>query len=78
MNVQNCLGTGQSYSGIISGQWGPQEQAASKHSYSSITAINTSVRDSKNVLEVSLEKQQGATFRLNQMEIESLIVTWYR
>ena len=42
---------------------GPQGSGAVKHTYSSITAINTSVRDDKNVLKVRLERQQGATFR---------------
>ena len=33
--------------------------------YSSITSINTSVRDSKNILEVRLEKQEGSRFNLS-------------
>ena len=43
-------------------------------SYSSITAINTSVCDRKNVLKIRLERQQGASFRLSQLEIENLLV----
>ena len=40
--------------------------------YSSITSINTSIRDSKNILEIRLEKQAGATFNLTMMEAENL------
>ena len=55
MSVHNGLGTGQS---VISGPWGPQDSSSSGiRTYSSITAINTSVRDNKNVLEVRLERQ---------------------
>ena len=68
MNVQNGLGTGQSDS--IGGPWGPQGSGDGKRSYSSIVSINTSIRDNKNVLEVRLEKKEGATFRLSQLEIE--------
>ena len=32
------------------------------------------MRDNKNVLEVRLERQQGASFRLSQLEIETLLV----
>ena len=72
MSVHNGLGTGQS---VISGSWGPQDSSSSGIcTYSSITAINTSVRDNKNVLEVRLERQQGASFRLSQLEIETLLV----
>ena len=42
-------------------------------SYSSITAINTSARDSKNILEVRLEKQEGSKFNLSMEEIEHLL-----
>ena len=69
MSVHNGLDTGQS---VISGPWGPS--SGGTHTYSSITAINTSVRDDKNVLEVRLERQQGASFRLSQLEIETLLV----
>ena len=73
MSVQNGLVTGQGDK--VKGPWGPQGSGLSEtRSYSSITAINTSVRDNKNVLEVRLERQQGATFRLSQLEIESLLV----
>ena len=41
--------------------------------YSNITSINTSVRDSKNILEVMLEKQEGSRFTLSQEETESLL-----
>jgi hypothetical protein len=41
--------------------------------YSSITSINTSVRDKKNILEVRLEKQQGSSFNLSMEETESLL-----
>ena len=67
MNVQNGLGAGQSDS--IGGPWGPQGSGDGKRSYSSIASIST-IRDNKNVLEVRLEKQEGATFRLSQLEIE--------
>ena len=40
---------------------------------SSITNIITSVRDQKNILEIRLEKQQGASFSMNMQEIESLL-----
>ena len=38
--------------------------------YSSITSINTSVRDSKNILEVRLKKQESSRFNLSMEEIE--------
>ena len=65
-------------SGGSGGVWGPGggERGSSGNStptYSSITAINTSVRDKKNILEVRLEKQQGSTFNLTMPEIESLL-----
>ena len=41
--------------------------------YSSITSINTSVRDNKNLLEVRLERQEGSTFNLSMLEIENLL-----
>ena len=41
--------------------------------YSSIASINTSVRDSKNILEVRLEKQEGSKFNLTQEETENLL-----
>ena len=73
MSVKNGLGTGQEAN--IRGPWGPQgSHVAEGQSYSSITAINTSIRDDKNVLEVRLERQQGASFRLSQLEIETLLV----
>ena len=46
---------------------------SSAPSYSSITSINTSVRDSKNILEVRLEKQEGSKFNLSMEEIEYLL-----
>ena len=57
------------------GPWGPPGRGGGGRSptYSSITAINTSVRNKKNILEVKLEKQQGANFRLSVQEIESLL-----
>ena len=48
--------------------------AGGARSYSNITAINTSVRDKKNVLKVRLERQQGVSFRLSQLEVETLLV----
>ena len=73
MSVQNGLGAGQGVN--VQGPWGPQGQRTGEtRSYSSITAINTSVCDKKNVLEVRLERQQGASFRLSQLEIETLLV----
>ena len=42
-------------------------------SYSSITSINTSVRDQKNILEVRLEKQEGSRFNLTMEETEHLL-----
>ena len=52
------------------GAWGPAsrprggQQGTSVPTYSSIASINTSVRDSKNILEVRLERQEGSTFNL--------------
>ena len=45
-------------------------------SYSSITSINTSVRDKKNILEVKLEKQEGSSFHLSIEETENLLKRW--
>ena len=58
-----------------SGAWGPTSRGGGGRAptYSSITAINTSVRNKKNILEVRLEKQQGANFHLSVEEIESLL-----
>ena len=62
------------------GVWGPTSGRAravpgsmGTPSYSSITSINTSVRDKKNILEVRLEKQAGSSFNLNMMETENLL-----
>ena len=59
------------------GAWGPSARPRSGPrsggpSYSSITSINTSVRDKNNILEVRLEKQGGATFNLTMLEAENL------
>ena len=62
-----------------SGAWGPPARGSNggrgspSPTYSNITAINTSVREKKNILEVRLEKQQGAQFNLSVEEIESLL-----
>ena len=60
--------------------WGPAPSSASSgepglasQSYSSITSINTSARDSKNILEVRLERQEGSTFNLTMGETENLL-----
>ena len=42
-------------------------------SYSGIAAINKSIRDNKNVLEVRLEKSENARFFLSNIEIEGLL-----
>ena len=42
-------------------------------SYSSIAAINTSVRNKKNIFEVRLEKLEKSRFNLTQSEIEVLL-----
>ena len=61
------------------GSWGPSSTlsrggpVSGGPSYSSITSINTSVRDKKNILEVRLEKQQGASFNLSMLETENLL-----
>ena len=73
MSVQDGLGPGPGVN--VGGSWGPQGlNTGQKRTYSSITAINTSVRDKKNVLEVRLERQQGASFKLSQLEVETLLV----
>ena len=63
--------------GSIGGVWGFKGAGGSSRqgapSYSSITAINTSVRNSKNILEIRLEKQQGASFKLTMEETETLL-----
>ena len=60
--------------------WGPTgtrrkstSMSTGAPSYSSITSINTSVRDKKNILEVKLEKVEGSTFRLTLEETENLL-----
>ena len=55
--------------------WGPARPRGGPGgpTYSSIASINTSVRDKKNILEVKLEKQEGAKFSLTMPEIESLL-----
>ena len=49
------------------------EQQQIPKSYSGIAAINKSVRDNKNVLEVRLEKSENARFYLNHIETEGLL-----
>ena len=49
-------------------------QGVGVRSYAGIASINTSVRDEKNVLEIRLEKSEGAKFNLTISEIESLLV----
>ena len=75
MSSSNDPGPG---GGTIGGAWGSSRRAGGSPggkspTYSSITAINTSVRDNKTILEVRLEKQQGATFNLKMEEIETLL-----
>ena len=59
------------------GAWGSTHPRGgpgkSSPSYSSITSINTSVRDNKNILEVKLEKQEGSRFNMTQEETENLL-----
>ena len=61
------------------GAWGPTStrpqavQGGEVPSYSSIASINTSIRDNKNILEVRLEKQTGASFNMKQEETENLL-----
>merc|ERR1719318_1376714 len=54
------------------GPWGGGDKV--KKSYSGIAAINKSVRDNKNVLEVKLERSGGARFSLTPLETEGLLV----
>ena len=49
------------------------EPGLASQSYSSITSINTSARDSKNILEVRLERQEGSTFNPTMGETENLL-----
>ena len=63
--------------GSVGGAWGRRgAQGGSSRecaaSYSSITAINTSARDSKVILEIRLEKQQGASFNMKMEETEKV------
>jgi hypothetical protein len=59
--------------------WGPASSTArggpgsGAPTYSSITSINTSARDNKNLLEVRLERQEGSTFNLSMVETENLL-----
>ena len=57
--------------------WGPSRARGGPGTggptYSSITSINTSVRDKKNILEVRLEKQEGSRFNLTMEETENLL-----
>ena len=61
------------------GAWGPPTRSRVVGSgggvptYSSIASINTSVRDTKNILEVRLEKQTGSSFNLTMEETENLL-----
>ena len=60
------------------GAWGPMSRArggpgSGGPTYSSITSINTSVRDTKNILEVRLEKQESSTFNLSMEDTENLL-----
>ena len=67
-----------STSGGHTGVWGPPSNSRGSRggtspTYSTITAINTSEREKKNILEVRLEKQQGASFNLSMEDIENLL-----
>ena len=57
--------------------WGPNRPrggtGAGGPTYSSITSINTSIRDKKNILEVRLEKQESSRFNLSMEETENLL-----
>ena len=56
--------------------WGPARprgEQGTGPSYSSIASINTSTRNKKNILEIKLEKQEGANFSLKMEEIENLL-----
>ena len=61
------------------GVWGPMSRpprggpGSGGPSYSSITSINTSVRDTKNILEVRLEKQESSSFNLSMEDTEHLL-----
>ena len=44
-----------------------------RKTYSGIAAINKSVRETKNVLEVRLERSDGARFNLSMVETEGLL-----
>ena len=55
--------------GARGGQGGRTTTTGSTPTYSSITSINTSVRDKKNIL----EKQQGSYFNLSMLETENLL-----
>ena len=60
------------------GAWGPMTRSrggpmSGGPSYSSITSINTSVRDTKNILEVRLEKQESSSFNLSMEDTENLL-----
>ena len=45
-----------------------------KKSYSGIASINKSIRENKNILEVRLERAEGARFNLTTVETEGLVV----
>ena len=67
-----------STSGGHTGVWGPPSNSRGSRggtspTYSTITVINTSEREKKNILEVRLEKQQGASFNLSMEDIENLL-----
>ena len=49
-------------------------QDSVRKSYSGIASINKSVRENKNVLEVRLERSEGARFNLSMVETEGLLV----
>ena len=53
---------------------GPGWPGGGRGSYAGIASINTSVRENKNILEVRLEKTDGARFNLSMPETESLLV----
>ena len=52
---------------------GTDTDQQTQKSYSGIAAINKSVRDKKNVLEVKLEKSENARFHLSNIETEGLL-----
>ena len=74
--LRNMASSSDAWPSLSSGSQEPDPggvQNFTRPSYSGIAAINKSVRDNKNILEVKLERTSSARFNLSMLEVEGLL-----